>query len=113
MFSFPPSADPHFSAYNRFHNKFIPPNGYNWGYFNNPEVSKLLDEGLVETDSEKRADIYYRIDEILVEEAAVIFVYVETKTMVTGKWAHGFIGNPAQVEQYNFYPMYIVEDERP
>ena len=113
LFIFPESADPHFSEYTRFHNSFIPPNGYNWCYYNNTEVSRLLDEGLVEPDPEKRADMYYRIDEILVEEAACIYVYVETKTMVTGTWCHGFIGNPAQVEQYNFYPMYIVEDERP
>ena len=61
--------DPDYTA--RAHSKMIPVKdhqGSNYVQYQNPEVDKLLEAGVVETDTEKRKEIYGRVQEILLEE---------------------------------------------
>ncbi len=62
--------------------------------FANDEIGPLLDQGIVETDPEKRREIYTRIQEIMVEEAAFISIVQPTYAMpatvsLVGAQPHG------------------------
>jgi peptide/nickel transport system substrate-binding protein len=111
MFDFAP--DPHFDLYARFHSSRIPPGGYNWDYFNNSSVDALLDQAVLELNQTRRSELYHQVDQLLVENAAAGFVWEETKIVVTGAWLHGMTMNPCLVETYNFYDMYLVQEEKP
>jgi peptide/nickel transport system substrate-binding protein len=113
LFIFDFAPDPHFDLYIRFHSSRIPPGGYNWNYYSNPTVDELLEQAVLEVDQTKRAELYHQVDEIVVEEAVSIFAYEESKLVTHGAWLHGFLPNPAIVETFNFYDMYIVEGEKP
>jgi len=113
LFDFVFAPDPHFTVNDRFHSSRIPPGGYNWDYYNNTEVDQLLEQATLEQDKETRASMYHQVDQILVEEAAALFVYEESKIVTMGAWTHGFTPNPALVETFNFYDMYVVEEEKP
>jgi peptide/nickel transport system substrate-binding protein len=66
-----PSPDGH--TYLMFH-----PNA--WGtymscsYYENPEVSALLEEARVTVDTEKRYELYGKVQEIVADEAAALFI---------------------------------------
>lgn len=113
LFDFVFAPDPHFTVNDRFHSSRIPPGGYNWDYYNNSLVDELLENATREQDRETRADLYHQVDQILVDEAVAVFVYEETKIVTMGTWLHGFVPNPAMVETFNFYDMYVVEAEKP
>ncbi len=70
--------DPDYTA--RAHSKQIPAKygtGSNYVQYENPELDKLLEEGVLISDMEKRKAVYYRIQEILHEDVpfAPIFAY--------------------------------------
>lgn len=48
---------------------------YNYGKFSNPDLDRLIDEGLVEPNFEKRKAIYDEIQVRLQEEVPVVFLY--------------------------------------
>jgi peptide/nickel transport system substrate-binding protein len=60
------SADPDLSL--RLHSRNAVPGGSNWGMYKNPELDKLLEEGAVEPDREKRKAIYFKVQDLLNEE---------------------------------------------
>ncbi|MGL6115893.1 glutathione ABC transporter substrate-binding protein [Cetobacterium sp. SF1] len=59
---------------NLFHSKFAPPVSANTAYYNNPKVDKLLEEGAKEVDTEKRAQMYKELQEIVWDDAPWIFL---------------------------------------
>ncbi len=74
-----PGGDP--DVMTRFHSSQIPVEtgaGQNTKRYKNPEVDRLLEEGAREPDQEKRKQIYFRVQEIIREDLAVlpIFHYV-------------------------------------
>ncbi len=71
--------DPDYTA--RCHSKQIPAKygtGSNYVQYENPELDKLLEEGVLISDMEKRKEVYYKIQEILHEDVpfAPIFAYM-------------------------------------
>jgi peptide/nickel transport system substrate-binding protein len=56
-----------------FHSKNI--GGWNFGYFKNAEVDRLLDAGRSTLDSKKRLEIYNNVQMLIMEQAAVIPLY--------------------------------------
>lgn len=48
--------------------------GFNSGYYSNPEVDELLNKARVSTSQEERAELYKRMQEIVVEDAPWVFV---------------------------------------
>jgi len=55
----------------RLHSKYIPikyGQGANYNQYENPEVDKLLDEGVATYDRNKRKDIYWKVQKILLDE---------------------------------------------
>jgi len=70
-------ADPHFYLYLRYHTSQFPPNGFNPSFYSNPEVDKLLEDGMKIPDPEKRREIYEKANEIIWNEAPEIFLHIQ------------------------------------
>lgn len=58
-----------------FYSKNITPKGPNRVGYSNPLVDKLYEQGLEETDFEKRMKLYDEIQRIVIEDAAWLFLY--------------------------------------
>lgn len=59
---------------NLFHSHFTPPVSANTAYYMNPEVDKMIDDGAVETNSKKRAEIYADMQSAIWDDAPWIFL---------------------------------------
>ena len=51
-----------------FDSRKIPPAGANRGHYRNPEVDSLLDQARVESDQEKRRDLFSKVQKIIAED---------------------------------------------
>jgi peptide/nickel transport system substrate-binding protein len=75
-----------------FHSSAV--NGFNRMRYSNPEVDKLLEQGLRETDQAKRKAIYSQYQKLLVDDAPVIFVYANLYSDVANKKIKGVVNYP-------------------
>ena len=53
---------------------FVPDNVWNWEYFENEEYVQLLDEALTEVDEDRRGALYRRMQELMLDSAAFVFI---------------------------------------
>ena len=53
---------------------FVPGNVWNWEYFENEEYVQLLDQALTEVDEDKRGALYRRMQELMLDSAAFVFI---------------------------------------
>lgn len=67
------TGDPDQSLWPLFHSSMAGAQG-NRTFYENPEVDELLEAGRQESDEEKRAEIYEEAQEILVEDAPMIYM---------------------------------------
>ena len=79
--------------------------GYNWGYYSNPELDELLDQGTAELDEAKRAEIYDQAQVLLVDDAPALFVYEKRYRLPMRDNVEGFVFNGVFIETLNFYGM--------
>jgi peptide/nickel transport system substrate-binding protein len=79
---------------------FVKPTGYR-----NSQIAALLEQSVKEPDSEKRAQIYVKMSELLAEDGPFAFVAQEIKPWAFRKSVKGFDGNPnvARVNQATIY----------
>lgn len=75
-----------------WHSSQIGPKGLNLAGYNNPEVDKLLTEARATTNFSERQQKYQKFQEILTNDAPVIFLYSPTYTYVQNKKIKGFVG---------------------
>lgn len=70
---------------------------YNLGYYSNPEVDKLIDEGavLAGTDRAKAEAAFKAAQKIIVEEAAAVFMLDKPNIHITRADLQGYADNPA------------------
>lgn len=61
-----------------FHSLYLRPEGNNGWRFQNPEVDRLLEEGEVLLDKEERQELYWRVLEIVKEQAGSIELFYPT-----------------------------------
>ncbi|MFB8377367.1 ABC transporter substrate-binding protein [Paenibacillus taichungensis] len=54
-----------------------------------PKIDKLLEQGAVETDQDKRVDIYNQIQQYLIEQAVILPIYVFPYTVAASKAVQG------------------------
>lgn len=85
--------DPDFYTY-MFESNNMPPLGQNRGYYRNPEVDRLLDEGRVTFDRQKRKAIYVKVQKILAEDLPYVSLYHRYNIAIMKK---GLVG-------YQMYP---------
>lgn len=67
------TGDPDQSLWPLFHSSMLGAQG-NRTFYENPDVDELLEAGRQESDEEKRAEIYEEAQEILVEDAPMIYM---------------------------------------
>jgi peptide/nickel transport system substrate-binding protein len=79
--------------------------GYNWGYYSNPELDALLEEGTAEPDEVKRMEIYAKAQDLLVDEAPALYVYEKRYRLPMRDTVEGFVFNGVYIETLNFYDM--------
>ena len=73
-----------------FYSKNITPNGPNRVGYNNPGVDRLYEEGLKETDFNKRKLIYDELQRIVIEDAAWLYLYYNQQIYLLKKNIGGF-----------------------
>ena len=70
--------------------------GSNTGKYSNTELDKLLEEGRVTFDQEKREEIYDRVQEIIAAEAALIPVFHVSQVNVARAGLTGYAVHPTE-----------------
>ncbi len=67
---------------------------WNETHYKNPEFDRLLDEALGELDKAKRADMYARLQRMLIEEGGQIIAYHAPMRCLARKRVQGFVPHP-------------------
>ena len=73
-----------------FGSAYMPPNGYNFVGYSNPEVDKLLEDQKEEVDFDKRQQLIWKTAEILAEDLIWIPLYEQPNTFVANDKVGGF-----------------------
>ncbi len=79
-----PDAENYFAVF--YGKNPAPPN---YTQFSNPEFDKLYEMALLENDDEKRFELYQQMDQILIEESPVIFLFYDETALFTRKNIEG------------------------
>ncbi|MDY0089176.1 MAG: ABC transporter substrate-binding protein [Flavobacteriaceae bacterium] len=77
-----------------FYSKNFAPNGPNYTHFSNPEFDKLYEQSFLETDNQKRIELYQQMDKIIMDEAPVVFLFYDKAARFTLKNVEGLGINP-------------------
>jgi peptide/nickel transport system substrate-binding protein len=77
-----------------------PPNGFNEAFYKNPEVDKLLLEAQQTTDQARRAEMYRKAQELIMEDAPWVPVDHETQIVVTRPDLKNFVLHPTGVFRF-------------
>lgn len=65
--------------------------------YTNPAIDKLLDQGLAEQDSAKRADIYGQIQKMLMDDAPFLVLAQPVAQIVSKKTVTGYVYHPVDL----------------
>jgi peptide/nickel transport system substrate-binding protein len=88
------NEDPDIFEY-AFHSAKFPPNGANRGYYSNPKVDALIDQGRREVDPSVRKPIYAEVQRILAEELPYVDLWYLDNVLVHNKRVLNLKLNPA------------------
>jgi len=72
-----------------FHSKQMPPNGFNRGYYENPEVDRLIDAAMAAPADEERRRLYGEAQRVVAEDAPYISLWYKTNVAVSGTRIEG------------------------
>lgn len=75
------------------HSKYTAPNGGNVGYYNNPEVDRLLDIAHSEADDDLRIELYRIIHRLVVKDAVFLPI---------SNWSEGLVMHNDRVKNFKF-----------
>jgi len=78
-----------------FHSSRFPPNGANRGFYSNPKVDALIDQGRREVDPAKRKPVYAELQSILAEDLPYIDLWYLDNVLVHNKRVVNLKLNPA------------------
>lgn len=67
----------------------------NRSFYTNKEVDKLLEKGKKSTDEDERLEVYYKAQDIIVDEAPQLFLYFQTQNAGIQNNVKGFKLHPA------------------
>lgn len=74
----------------RFHSQYI----RNFYHYNNPEYDKIVEDALLENDSEKRLEMYNKAQMILTEDGAAIFIMDPGRDVASNPGLKGYTSYP-------------------
>jgi peptide/nickel transport system substrate-binding protein len=72
-----------------FHSKQMPPSGFNRGYYENPEVDRLIDAATVAATDDERRRLYGDAQRVIAEDAPYISLWYKTNVAVSRKGLEG------------------------
>lgn len=87
-------SDPDF-YYTIFHSKSLAPNGQNRGYYVNPRVDQLIEQGRSTFDRTKRKAAYDEVQKILAEDLPYISLYHRDNVAIMRSNIDGFVMYPS------------------
>ncbi|TPJ57653.1 ABC transporter substrate-binding protein [Mesorhizobium sp. B2-6-1] len=102
----PTLATPYDYMWSLFHTAAQGNAGYNWGYYSNPEVDKLLDAGTIEPDEKKRFELYAKAQKLLVADSPALFIYEKNYRLPMSDKLKGFVFNGMRTETLDFYALH-------
>jgi peptide/nickel transport system substrate-binding protein len=99
--------------FNIWHSSQQAPGQFNFIGYSNPKVDKLLEQGRLELNPDKRQEIYHQFAEILLEDSPIVYLYAGYGLPAIHKRVKG-IDNPAPPAGigHNSYEWYIPEPLR-
>jgi len=77
-----------------FHSRQMPPNGFNRGYYENPEVDRLIDAAMAAATDEDRRRLYGEAQRLLAEDAPYISLWYKTNVAIFQPGVHGVALSP-------------------
>ena len=81
-----------FAAFYRFmHSSMAPPNGFNWGYMDDPEYDRLLDKARMTFDQEEQDSILAEFHARMVDDAAWLWVAHDVGPRAMHPRVQGFV----------------------
>jgi peptide/nickel transport system substrate-binding protein len=114
LYWYPDFADPDDYLSNMYYcyNESAPTNinsypFFNWGYYCNSKLDRILEEATRTTDFSTRVELYKQAQRIIVEDAPAIFVFDEPAILTYRDWVKGYYFNPCYVGCIDFYSISI------
>jgi peptide/nickel transport system substrate-binding protein len=101
----PDFGDPYMFANLWFDSQFGGMAG-NRSYYADPEVDRLLRRAAESTDPEERLKLYTRVQDIVIGDAAYLYLYQLKALVPMRKNVKGFVFNPMLESMYNFETMH-------
>jgi peptide/nickel transport system substrate-binding protein len=74
-----------------------------WQNYNNPDVDKLITEGIKTVDAQKRKDIYYKIERLYYEDIPGFMLSQSLYRVHVRDWITDYYWNPARDQMMFFY----------
>lgn len=87
-------ADPDF-YYILFYSKNTPPDGQNRGFYNNPKLDQLLEQGRSTFDRAKRKPVYAEVQKTVQDDLPYISLYLQSNVAVMRSNIDGYVQYPA------------------
>lgn len=78
-----------------FHSSQVPPNGWNRGYYHNPEVDRLIDAATVSTNEDERRRLYGETQRLVAEDLPYISLWYKTNVAIAQSNLEGIHLMPA------------------
>ena len=73
-----------------FHSKQTPPVGGNRGFYSNPKVDKLVEDGQATLDMSKRIPLYAEAQKLLGEDLPYVYLWFKYANVVHSKAVKGY-----------------------
>jgi len=90
------TGDADYALYNLFHSGAWPGAAYNVGFYGNPDVDRLLDAARNTADPDERQRLYAEAQEIIWNEAPLIFLHNEAIITAMRRNVTGFVSHPTE-----------------
>lgn len=74
----------------------------NRSFYSNPKVDELVRRAAVLSDQEERIALYQEAQDIVIDEAAYLYLYQNTQEIPLRASVKGYVFNPMLVDMYNF-----------
>lgn len=90
----PSVVDPHYALFGPYHSKNQGV-GPNYMFYGNPELDALIDKGVGLPNGDERAEVYKQAQEIVLEDAPMIYLYYGEQLVGTQNYVKNYDINPA------------------
>jgi peptide/nickel transport system substrate-binding protein len=89
-----------------YHSSQTGEGGLNYGFYNNPQFDRLIEDGRATLDPARRCDIYRRAQRTLVNDFVGAWVMQQHTTIFVRSRVKNYKPLPNAFEAYSFYEMY-------